>query len=137
LELKILTKNKNSCKKQGVRLELCTSDRVGLLSEVTRIFRENGLSVSQAGVNTQGDKAVSTFCVTDASGGPVDMKTIEAVRNEIGKQILKIKDVPKLNRTYAGNGHDHEHDRPMFSSIGNLIKSQWERIISSNLSAVK
>eukprot|EP00250_Pteridium_aquilinum_P018479 c24106_g3_i1 orf=99-1187(+) len=27
---------------QGVRLDLCMSDRVGLLSDVTRIFRENG-----------------------------------------------------------------------------------------------
>ena len=121
---------------QGVRLELCTSDRVGLLSDVTRIFRENGLSVSQAGVNTQGNKAICTFRVTDVSGAPVDMKTIEAIRNQIGKQILQIKDVPKLNRAYSNNGHDHNHDRPMFSSIGNLIKSQWERI-SSNLSAVK
>ncbi|KAH9306462.1 hypothetical protein KI387_010866, partial [Taxus chinensis] len=28
---------------EGMRLELCSCDRVGLLSDVTRIFRENGL----------------------------------------------------------------------------------------------
>lgn len=115
---------------QGTRLELCTSDRVGLLSEVTRIFRENGLSVTRAGVSTQGDKAINTFYVTDASGGPVDMKTIEAMRNEIGKQILLVKGVPKFERaSYSKDGRESGF------SFGNLLKLQWERL-SSNLSSV-
>ncbi|KAD2804039.1 hypothetical protein E3N88_37416 [Mikania micrantha] len=33
---------------EGLRLELCGEDRPGLLSDVTRIFRENGLSVTRA-----------------------------------------------------------------------------------------
>ncbi|KAL5212538.1 hypothetical protein ABZP36_023385 [Zizania latifolia] len=33
---------------EGVRLELCTQDRPGLLSAVTRMFQENGLLVAQA-----------------------------------------------------------------------------------------
>ncbi|KAH7440006.1 hypothetical protein KP509_04G087400 [Ceratopteris richardii] len=105
---------------QGIRLELCTSDRVGLLSDITRIFRENGLSVSRADVNTEGDAAVNVFYVTNAAGGPVDMKTIEAVRNEIGRQILRVKDVPKLGRS----GYD-VGDGPGKSgfSVGSLLKS--------------
>lgn len=66
---------------QGLRLELCTTDRVGLLNDVTRIFRENGLSVTSADVSTRGDKAVNTFYVTDVNGGTVDLKTVEAIRN--------------------------------------------------------
>lgn len=101
-----------------------------MLSDITRIFRENGLSVARADVNTQGDKAVNTFYVTDASGGPVDMKTVEAVRNEIGRQVLRVKDVPKLGRsTYVPDGK-------LGFSFGSLIKSQWERF-SSNLGLVK
>jgi predicted amino acid-binding ACT domain protein len=76
---------------QGLRLELCTSDRVGLLSDVTRIFRENGLSVTRADVTTRGDKAVNVFYVTGASGDPVDMKTVEAMRQEMGHVILEVK----------------------------------------------
>ncbi|MCO5564121.1 hypothetical protein L7F22_017777 [Adiantum nelumboides] len=117
---------------QGIRLELCTSDRVGLLSDITRIFRENGLSVTGADVNTQGDKAVNTFFVTDASGGPVDMKTVEAVRNEIGRQILRVKDVPRFGRsTYVADGPGK-----LGFSFGNLLRLQWERF-SSNLGLVK
>lgn len=50
---------------QGMRLELCSDDRVGLLSEVTRIFRENGLSVTRAEVTTRGSQAVNVFYVIE------------------------------------------------------------------------
>jgi len=74
-------------------LELCTSDRAGLLTDVTRIFRENGLSVTRADVSTQGDKAVNTFYVTDVSGRPVDLKTVEAIRKE--NPLLGVHAVPQ------------------------------------------
>ncbi|RWW87151.1 hypothetical protein BHE74_00004036, partial [Ensete ventricosum] len=64
---------------QGVKLELCCEDRVGLLSDVTRIFRENGLSVSRAEVTTRGSQAVNVFYVTDSSGNPVCTQMIEAL----------------------------------------------------------
>ncbi|GMY06574.1 ACT domain-containing protein ACR3 isoform X1 [Fagus crenata] len=80
---------------EGLSLELCAKDRVGLLSEVTRILRENGLSVTRAGVTTIGEQALNVFYVRDASGNPVDMKTIEALRKEIGHTIkLNVKKVP-------------------------------------------
>ena len=76
-------------------LELCAKDRVGLLSEVTRILRENGLTVCRAGVSTRGEQALNVFYVRDASGNPVDMKTMEALRKEIGKtMVVDVKRVP-------------------------------------------
>ena len=76
---------------QGLKLELCTTDRPGLLSNVTRIFRENSLTVTQAEVTTRGGKAVNTFYVRDASGYPVDAKTIDSIRQVIGQTILKVE----------------------------------------------
>lgn len=73
-----------------MKLELCTTDRVGLLSNVTRIFRENSLTVTRAEVSTKAGKAVNTFYVSDASGCPVDSKTIESIRQVIGQTILKV-----------------------------------------------
>lgn len=61
---------------------------MGLLSEVTRILRENGLSVTRAGVTTVGEQAMNVFYVRDASGNPVDAKTIEALRKEIGHTMM-------------------------------------------------
>lgn len=84
---------------QGLKLELCTTDRVGLLSDVTRIFRENGLTVSRAEVTTRAGKALNVFYVCDSSGNPVDAKIIDSVRQTIGQTILKVKgNVGELNR---------------------------------------
>ncbi|KAL8166144.1 LOW QUALITY PROTEIN: hypothetical protein V2J09_007643, partial [Rumex salicifolius] len=77
---------------EGVSLELCAKDRVGLLSEVTRVLREHGLSVARAGVTTVGEQAMNVFYVTDSNGNPVDSKTVEALRTEIGQTMrLSVK----------------------------------------------
>ncbi|WJX84131.1 hypothetical protein P8452_66737 [Trifolium repens] len=52
----------------GVRLELSTEDRQGLLAKVVRTFRENGLNVTMADIGTRGDLAANTVYVTDAIG---------------------------------------------------------------------
>ncbi|KAJ0786240.1 putative [Protein-PII] uridylyltransferase [Helianthus annuus] len=97
---------------EGLSLELCAKDRVGLLSEVTRVLRENGLSVSRAGVTTVGEQAVNIFYVRDASGNPVDMKTIERLRKEIGHtMMLNVKRSPSTsNATQPQNNNNNDDD---------------------------
>ncbi|KAK8648134.1 hypothetical protein V6N13_128896 [Hibiscus sabdariffa] len=112
---------------EGIRLELCSDDRVGLLSDVTRIFRENGLSVTRAEVTTRGSQAVNTFYVTDASGSPVKSEMIEAIRKEIGLAILHVKD-----ETYS-KSPPQESKR---FSLGTLFKSQSEKLLY-NLGLIK
>ncbi|KAF5727799.1 ACT domain-containing protein ACR4 isoform X2 [Tripterygium wilfordii] len=80
---------------EGLKLELCTTDRIGLLSDVTRLFRENSLTVTRAEVTTRAGKAVNTFYVRGASGHPVDAKTIDSIRQVIGQTILKVKGGPE------------------------------------------
>ncbi|CAO2210310.1 unnamed protein product [Urochloa humidicola] len=79
---------------EGVRLELCTPDRPGLLSEVTRTFRENGLLVAQAEVSTKGDVASNVFYVTDAAGNAVEQSAIDAVRERVGVDCLVVGEEP-------------------------------------------
>lgn len=76
---------------EGLELELCTDDRIGLLSDITRIFRENGLTIRRAEISTKSGKAVDTFYVTDVAGNPVDPQTVDSIRQEIGQTILQIK----------------------------------------------
>lgn len=86
-------------------MELCAKDRVGLLSEVTRILRENGLSVTRAGVTTVGEQAMNVFYVSDASGKSVDTKTIEALRREIGETMrLNVKKAPTNSKALEASG---------------------------------
>ncbi|TYI95789.1 hypothetical protein E1A91_D01G023400v1 [Gossypium mustelinum] len=112
---------------EGIRLELCSDDRVGLLSDVTRIFRENGLSVTRAEVKTRGSQAVNIFYVTDASGNPVKSETIEAVRKEIGLTILHVKD-----DAYSKSPLQES----LIFSLGTLFKSRSEKILY-NLGLIK
>ncbi|XP_057493376.1 ACT domain-containing protein ACR4-like [Actinidia eriantha] len=113
---------------EGIRLELCSEDRVGLLSDVTRLFRENGLSVTRAEVTTRGSQAVNVFYVTDASGCPVNSETIEAVRKEIGLSILHVKD----DDVYS-NSPPQQAGR---FSLGNLFRSRSEKFLY-NLGLIK
>ncbi|EYU42079.1 hypothetical protein ABFS82_05G000400 [Erythranthe guttata] len=114
---------------EGIRLELCSEDRVGLLTDVTRIFRENGLSVSRAEVTTRGTQAVNVFYVTDASSSnPVQSQTVEAVRKEIGLTILRVKD-----DTYSTSPPDQQTAR---FSLGTLFRSRSEKFLY-NLGLIK
>lgn len=102
---------------QGLKLELCMTDRVGLLSSVTRIFRENSLTVTRAEVTTKDGKAINTFYVQDASGYPVDAKTIDSIRQVIGQTILKVKGGPEESKTVA-------QESPSRFIFGGLFKSR-------------
>ncbi|XP_019180108.1 PREDICTED: ACT domain-containing protein ACR4-like [Ipomoea nil] len=101
---------------EGLKLELCTTDRVGLLSNVTRIFRENSLTVTRAEVATRGGKAVNTFYVGDASGYPVDARIIESVRQTIGQTILQVKGNPEEQNP--------TQESPTRSLFGGIFKSR-------------
>ncbi|XP_006650194.1 ACT domain-containing protein ACR4 [Oryza brachyantha] len=99
---------------EGLKLELSTGDRVGLLSDVTRIFRENGLTVTRAEVSTKDDKAVNTFYVRDAAGSSaVDLKTLEAIREEIGQTVLQVKGHPDHRKSTP----QESPSRFLFSSL--------------------
>ncbi|XP_042456620.1 ACT domain-containing protein ACR4-like isoform X1 [Zingiber officinale] len=77
---------------QGLEVALRTPDRVGLLSEITRVFRENGLTIRRAEISTEGGKAVDTFYLVDASSGnAVEAKTVEAIRRELGAMVVRVK----------------------------------------------
>ncbi|KAE8724645.1 ACT domain-containing protein ACR5 [Hibiscus syriacus] len=81
---------------EGVRLELHTSDKQGLLADVTRTFRENGLNLTRAEISTTSDMALNVFYVTDAAGNIADPKIIESVRKKIGLANLKVKELPLI-----------------------------------------
>lgn len=105
---------------QGLRLEICTGDRVGLLTDVTRKFREYGMSVTKADVSTQGNMAVNIFYVTDNEGQPVDTKTVDAMRREdpIFRGVKAV--VSKVNtntNTSAGASRDVVDGASRFSNF--------------------
>lgn len=75
---------------QGLRLDIDTENRRGLLSDVTRVLREGGLSIAAAEIRIHGDRAIGSFYVSDAAGRDVDPGTLELIRKEIGGSVLTV-----------------------------------------------
>ncbi|KAF0924964.1 hypothetical protein E2562_015030 [Oryza meyeriana var. granulata] len=104
----------------GLALEVRTCDRAGLLSDVTRIFRENGLTIRRAEISSEGGEAVDTFYLSDPQGHPVEAKTIESIRAQIGETTLRVKHNP-----FADDGGGGATDDVAGSTaflFGNLFK---------------
>ncbi|KAK9166020.1 hypothetical protein Scep_001211 [Stephania cephalantha] len=116
----------------GLRLDVCTQDRPGLLSDITRVFREHGLSVTRAEIGMRGERAIGSFYVTDVSGREVDGKTVEMVQNEIGKTALIINDSlvwsPQRSSPSSSSPSGRADDRPNKSSLRSLLWAQLERL---------
>ncbi|CAL5437175.1 unnamed protein product [Camellia sinensis] len=108
---------------EGVRLELCTADRSGLLADVTRTFRENGLNITRAEISTTSETALNVFYVTDASGYPADPKIIESVRQKIGMSILKVNELPLIHHQKAESDEETVGvGGAVLLSLGSLVR---------------
>ncbi|CAJ1941956.1 unnamed protein product [Sphenostylis stenocarpa] len=101
----------------GFEARIKRKGRVGLLSDVTRIIRENSLMVTRTEVTTKGGKAVNTFYVGGASGCPVESKIIESIHQAIGNTILKVKRKPEKLKPAP-------QDSPTRFLSGSLFKSK-------------
>ncbi|XP_077222423.1 ACT-like superfamily protein isoform X2 [Tasmannia lanceolata] len=103
---------------EGVRLELCAHDRIGLLSDITRLLREYGLAVVRADVATQGGNVKNVFYVRDISGNAVDMEIVESMKREMEPLALQVKNISprRLNMP----------EKSWFS-LSDLLRSQIER----------
>lgn len=112
---------------QGVRLELCTSDREGLLADVTRTFRENGLNVTRAEISTASETALNVFYVTDAAGNLADTAIIEDVRHRIGLNYLKVKELPMIYHQKA------ERDEEASVGVGGTMLLSLGSLVRKNL----
>ncbi|KAJ6379022.1 hypothetical protein OIU78_029109 [Salix suchowensis] len=130
----------------GLRLDIRSDNRMGLLSDLTRALRENGLSISSAEIGANGDRVVGSFYVTDASGYEANPQAIEQVKKEIGGSIVAVNKSPgwtpktskspsvaSISRTSSGRSINE--DKPRFS-LGSLFWSQLERL-SNNFSSIR
>lgn len=87
---------------KGLELELHADDRIGLLSDITRVFREYGLCIRRAAIATDAGKAFDTFYVSETTSNRVDAKTIDCIRRQIGQTILRVKQPPSLSPKPSG-----------------------------------
>lgn len=112
---------------EGIRLELWAENRVGLLSDITRVLRENGLAVVRADVATEGEKAVNAFYVRDISGNEeVDMELVESMKKQISPIVLQVTTTTETH--VRQTSPDRSSRAANFSlGLGDKLKSQIER----------
>ena len=68
---------------QGLKVDIRAENTTGLLSKVTRVIRENGLSITKVQIGVESDEmAVGSFCVANSSGQEVNPNIAELVRRE-------------------------------------------------------
>ena len=108
---------------QGLMVDIRTENRMGLLSNVTRVFRENGLSISRFEIGTEGEKAVGSFFVTDSSGEQVNPNIVELVRQASGGSVVTDHKSPHRVR----QSQSDIEAKPKFS-LGSLLWSRLERL---------
>ncbi|KAL2318065.1 hypothetical protein Fmac_031941 [Flemingia macrophylla] len=114
---------------EGVRLELCADNRVGLLSDITRVLRENGLVVVRADVETHGEKSVNAFYVRDISGNEVDIEYFrKSVKREMGPIVtLHVKNNDTTRRKTA-TATTVSPKGSSSLSFGGMLRSRIERL---------
>ncbi|KAF1873399.1 hypothetical protein Lal_00027437 [Lupinus albus] len=121
----------------GSRVDIRTENRMGLLSNITRVLRENGLSISRVEFGTDGEKAVGTFFVTNSSGEEVNPSIAELVRQVCGGTV--IIDHKSPHRVAPSSIQVEKESKietePRFS-LGSMLWSQLERL-SSNFGPIK
>lgn len=115
---------------QGLKLELCAENRVGLLSDISRVLRENGLTVVRADVETQGQKSLNAFYVRDISGNKIDMEFVESVKKEMRPIHLEVKneDRPEDRREQLALAAPQQQPQVHRFSLGEILRSQIERL---------
>jgi len=117
---------------QGLMVDIRTDNRMGLLSNVTRVFRENGLSISRFEIGTEGEKAVGSFFVTDSSGEEVNPDIVELVRQASGGSVVTDHKSPHRVHQSSSSSDINEtmgsmEPKPKFS-LGSLLWSRLERL---------
>uniref|UniRef100_A0A0D9X6J5 ACT domain-containing protein ACR n=1 Tax=Leersia perrieri TaxID=77586 RepID=A0A0D9X6J5_9ORYZ len=115
---------------EGVKLELCTeNNNVGLLSYITRVLRENGLTVIQADIVMDGEMTKSIFYLQDISGNKINMDIVKSVRKELEPLSVQVKDEPQTPR------QQESEPEPVAARDGSyilgLLKSKIERLSHS------
>ncbi|KAK7263268.1 hypothetical protein RJT34_30855 [Clitoria ternatea] len=125
----------------GLKVDIRTQNRRGLLSKMTRVIRENGLSIARVELGVEGEIAVGSLYVTDCSGQDVNPNIAALLRSETGGSIVASYSSPyrtPIPLSSSRTMHEAKSStgfRPTFS-LGSMLWSQLERL-SNNFGSIR
>ncbi len=78
-------------------LEIITLDRPGLLFALSSALQQEGLTISLAKINTEGNQVADVFYVTDASGSKItDVNRVSEIKERILLTLGRLEEADKL-----------------------------------------
>lgn len=127
---------------QGLKVDIRAENTTGLLSKVTRVIRENGLSITKVQIGVEGDEmAVGSFHVANSSGQELNPNIAELVRRQIGGSVVANNNSPyRVPKSLSTSKTMHETKssrdvRPRFST-GSMLWSQI-KCLSNNFRPIR
>jgi hypothetical protein len=115
---------------QGLKVDISTQNKTGLLSKVTRVIHENGLSITRIEFGVEGETAIGSFYVTDCSGQDVNENIAELIKREIGGSVALFHNSLYRDSQSSSSSNNSRDVIPKFS-IGSMIWSHLERLINN------
>ncbi|GAU45429.1 hypothetical protein TSUD_182980, partial [Trifolium subterraneum] len=119
----------------GLKIDIRTQDKTGLLSMATRIIRENGLSITRVEFGVEGETAKGSLYVSDCSGQDANENIAELMKREIGESTVLVHNSPYSVSESSSSSNNSLDVIPRFS-IGSMIWSHLERL-SNNFSSIR
>ncbi|KAL5064107.1 hypothetical protein RYX36_025844 [Vicia faba] len=112
----------------GLKVDIRTQNKTQLLSKVTRVIRENGLSVTRVEFGVEGETAIGSFYVTDCSGQDTNENIAELLKREIGGSVVLAHNSSyKVSQSSTSISNNNRDVVPRFS-IGSMIWSHLEKL---------
>ena len=83
MEYPVKVVHDRAASKRYTVIEVRARDHVGLLHDIAATMAEMGISIHQAFISTEGERAVDAFYVTDPLGAPLDPETSRMLIEEL------------------------------------------------------
>ena len=85
---KTAIKIKHDMKNRWTQIDLETADRPGLLSAISKVFRDHNASIKKAKITTYGERAEDRFCITSPEETPfLKKKALEELINSLQESL--------------------------------------------------
>ena len=85
---KTAIKIKHDMKNRWTQIDIETADRPGLLSAISKVFRDHNASIKKAKVTTYGERAEDRFCITSPEETPfLKKKALEELINSLQESL--------------------------------------------------
>ena len=77
-------------------LEIITLDRPGLLFALSSALQQEGLTISLAKINTEGNQVADVFYVCDSSGAKItDVERVQEIKDRILNTLGQLEEADK------------------------------------------